>query len=343
MRTLAKVGFNQSYTYFTWKNSRWELTEYVDELACSREQEYFRPNFFANTPDILTEYLAARRPGRRSPAALVLAATLSPSYGIYSGFEHFENVPVRAGQRGVPGLREVRGQASARSTARCCRSIRRLNAIRRENPALQHLANITLPRRPPTTRSSPTPSARATTWSSRVVNLDPARRPGGRRHRAGRARPAAGLRRARPAHRRALRLAHRAATTSASTRRRAGPRPAWSRRDDPPQRPGALVRGQPAVVQDGGLLRDPPARLLRRQRRRLGRLPRPDREARLPAVARHRLHLAAADVRLAAARRRLRHRRLLHASTPTTGRSRTSARSSTRPTSAASASSPTSS
>src|SRR4051794_41731248 len=55
MRQLAKLGFSQSYTYFTWKNSRWEIVEYVNELAYSGEQQYFRPNFFANTPDILHE------------------------------------------------------------------------------------------------------------------------------------------------------------------------------------------------------------------------------------------------------------------------------------------------
>ena len=63
MQELAKLGFNQSYTYFTWKNARWELVEYLNELAHGEEREYFRPNFFANTPDILHEYLvtAARR------------------------------------------------------------------------------------------------------------------------------------------------------------------------------------------------------------------------------------------------------------------------------------------
>ena len=55
MRELAKIGFDQSYTYFTWKSSRWELSEYVNELAHSEEREYFRPNFFVNTPDILTD------------------------------------------------------------------------------------------------------------------------------------------------------------------------------------------------------------------------------------------------------------------------------------------------
>ena len=111
MRHLGKIGFSQSYTYFTWKNSRWELTEYVSELAYSGEQEYFRPNFFANTPDILHEYL--QHGGAPAfEARLVLAATLSPSYGIYSGYENFENVagPGRLG--GVPALREVRGQAA---------------------------------------------------------------------------------------------------------------------------------------------------------------------------------------------------------------------------------------
>ena len=120
MATLAKVGFNQSYTYFTWKNTQWELTEYMTELADADLPEYFRPNFFVNTPDILHEYLQHGGPPAFH-ARLVLAGTLSPAYGIYSGFEGFENVPLRDGQRGVPGLREVRGQARARSTGRCCR------------------------------------------------------------------------------------------------------------------------------------------------------------------------------------------------------------------------------
>ena len=110
MRQLAKIGFTQSYTYFTWKNSRWELTEYVSELALTDESDYFRPNFFANTPDILHEYL--QHGGRPAfEARLILAATLSPTYGIYSGYEHYENVPVTRGLRGVPELREVRDQA----------------------------------------------------------------------------------------------------------------------------------------------------------------------------------------------------------------------------------------
>src|SRR5207248_5283911 len=92
--TLAKAGFGQSYTYFTWKNTKWELLELMHQIL--GWAEFYRPNFFANTPDILTEYL--QRGGRPAfEARLVLAATLSPTYGIYSGFEHFENRPAFEG------------------------------------------------------------------------------------------------------------------------------------------------------------------------------------------------------------------------------------------------------
>jgi len=96
MRYLAKAGFNQSYTYFTWRNSADELRDYLTELTGSRVREFMRPNFFANTPDILHEYLqTGGRPAFE--VRLILAATLSASYGIYSGFELCENVPVRPG------------------------------------------------------------------------------------------------------------------------------------------------------------------------------------------------------------------------------------------------------
>src|SRR4029078_7084632 len=91
MRALAKLGFTQSYTYFTWKNHRFELQEYVDELAHTEEAEYSRPTFFVNTPDILTDYLAEGGPPAFAPR-LILAATISPTYGLYSGFENFEHV-----------------------------------------------------------------------------------------------------------------------------------------------------------------------------------------------------------------------------------------------------------
>ena len=93
MRALAKVGFSQSYTYFTWRNTKAELTEYLTELIEYPASEYFRPNFFTNTPDILPVFLQeGGRPAFR--IRLVLAATLSPAYGIYNGFELCENTPI---------------------------------------------------------------------------------------------------------------------------------------------------------------------------------------------------------------------------------------------------------
>ena len=141
MRHLAKLGFSQSYTYFTWKNSRYELTEYVSELAYSGEQEYFRPNFFVNTPDILHAYL--QHGGRPAfEARLILAGTLSPSYGIYSGFEHFENVPVREGSEEY--LHSEKYEIKRRALdGPLLAMIKRLNEIRRQNPALHELSNVT--------------------------------------------------------------------------------------------------------------------------------------------------------------------------------------------------------
>ena len=141
LRALAKAGFSQSYTYFTWKDSRHELTEYVEELAHSGMQEYCRPNFFANTPDILSAYLVHGGP----PAfetRLVLAATLSPSYGIYSGFEHFENTPVREDSEEY--LHSEKYEIADRALdGPLLPLIGVINRARRENPALQHLSNVT--------------------------------------------------------------------------------------------------------------------------------------------------------------------------------------------------------
>ncbi len=95
MATLAKIGFHQSYTYFTWRNSAWELTEYLTELS-GEAAPYMRPNFFANTPDILHAYLQyGGMPAFKIRA--VLASMLSPTWGIYSGYELCENVPLRPG------------------------------------------------------------------------------------------------------------------------------------------------------------------------------------------------------------------------------------------------------
>ncbi len=96
VRYLAKLGFTQSYTYFTWRNTRAELEEYFTELTTTPVCEYLRPNLFVNTPDILSDYL--QHGGRPAfQARLVLAATLGASYGVYSGYELVENIPVRPG------------------------------------------------------------------------------------------------------------------------------------------------------------------------------------------------------------------------------------------------------
>jgi starch synthase (maltosyl-transferring) len=141
MMSLAKVGFTQSYTYFTWRNSKAELTEYMTELSQSSMREYFRPNFFTNTPDILPPILQTG--GRLSfKLRLVLAATLSPSYGIYSGFELCEN-------QAVPGTEEYLNSEKYEVKVRDWYApgnikefIAQVNAIRANNPALHELSNI---------------------------------------------------------------------------------------------------------------------------------------------------------------------------------------------------------
>ena len=111
MRHLGKLGFSQSYTYFTWKNARWELTEYVTELAYSGEQEYFRPNFFANTPDILHEYLQHGGPAGVRGAARA-GGDAQPQLRDLLRLRALRERAGAAGLRGVPALREVRDQAA---------------------------------------------------------------------------------------------------------------------------------------------------------------------------------------------------------------------------------------
>lgn len=138
MKYLAKVGFSQSYSYFTWRNSKDEIVEYFTELTQPPVREYFRPNLFANTPDILHAYL--QRGGRPAfQVRLVLAATLGASYGIYSGFELAENVPLRSGSEEY--LDSEKYQIRVRDYQRAdslAEFISQINAIRRKHPALQH-------------------------------------------------------------------------------------------------------------------------------------------------------------------------------------------------------------
>jgi starch synthase (maltosyl-transferring) len=138
MRYLAKCGFTQSYTYFTWRNSAQELREYLIELTSTEVREYMRPNFFANTPDILHEYL--QHGGRPAfEVRLVLAATLAASYGIYSGYELCENVAVRPGSEEY--LDSEKYQIKIRdwnAPGNLKELIARVNTIRRSHRALQY-------------------------------------------------------------------------------------------------------------------------------------------------------------------------------------------------------------
>ena len=139
MHRLAKLGFSQSYTYFAWRNGRDELREYFTELSQSPSREYFRPNVWPNTPDILTEYL--QHGGR--PAfvnRVVLAATLSASYGIYGpAFELGEHVAREPGSEEYLDSEKYQIRHWDLDQPGSLRPvIARLNRIRRENPALQH-------------------------------------------------------------------------------------------------------------------------------------------------------------------------------------------------------------
>lgn len=143
MARLAKGGFNQSYTYFTWRNTKADLQEYLTELTTTEVKEYMRPNFWPNTPDILHEELQT---GRRSTfiTRMALAATLSSNYGMYGpAYELCEHVPVRQGKEEYLDSEKYEikqwdmdrpGNIRAEITA--------VNRIRRENPALQQTVNI---------------------------------------------------------------------------------------------------------------------------------------------------------------------------------------------------------
>jgi len=143
MHRLAKLGFTQSYTYFPWRNTKAELTEYFTELARSASREYFRPNHWPNTPDILTATL--QNDGRPMfMARVVLAATLGANYGIYGpAFEHCENVAREPGSEEYLNSEkyEVRHWNLARPDS-LAPFIARLNRARRENPALQQDWNL---------------------------------------------------------------------------------------------------------------------------------------------------------------------------------------------------------
>ncbi|MBO0820448.1 MAG: alpha-1,4-glucan--maltose-1-phosphate maltosyltransferase [Nocardiopsaceae bacterium] len=145
MRTLAKIGFHQSYTYFTWRNTKDELTEYLTELS-SETAAYMRPNFFANTPDILHEYLQHGGPPAFAIRA-VLASMLSPTWGIYSGFELCENTPLRPGSEEYLDSEKYQyrprdWETAARDGLGIAPLVTELNRIRNTHPALRWLRNL---------------------------------------------------------------------------------------------------------------------------------------------------------------------------------------------------------
>ena len=138
MQQLAKVGFTQSYTYFTWRNTKWEIETYLNELTKTDVADYFRPNFWPNTPDILHEELQT---GGRAAflSRLVLAATLSANYGIYGpAFELQEHVPRSPGSEEYAHSEkyEIRWWDLARPDS-LSEFIARVNKIRRDHRALQ--------------------------------------------------------------------------------------------------------------------------------------------------------------------------------------------------------------
>ena len=146
MHELAKIGFHQSYTYFTWRTGKDELGDYALELADSAS--HMRPNFFVNTPDILHAYLAHGGPAAFALRA-VLAATLSPTWGVYSGYELYEHQPLREGSEEYLNSEKYelrpRDFAAAEADGRSLAPLlRRLNEVRAAHPALQQLRQITL-------------------------------------------------------------------------------------------------------------------------------------------------------------------------------------------------------
>ena len=141
MKALAKAGFNQSYSYFTWRNSKRELIEYFTELTQTEMSEYFRPNLWPNTPDILPFVL--QEGGR--PAFMIrvlLAATLSPLYGIYSGYELCENEPLPGREEYLDSEKYQFKQRDWNAPGNIKDWITRLNKIRKQNRALQLYSNL---------------------------------------------------------------------------------------------------------------------------------------------------------------------------------------------------------
>ncbi|WP_407075327.1 alpha-1,4-glucan--maltose-1-phosphate maltosyltransferase [Parafrigoribacterium soli] len=146
MHTLAQLGFQQSYTYFTWRNTKEELADYLTELS-HESSDFLRPNLFVNTPDILSEYLQFGGPAAYKVRAAI-AATASPSWGVYAGYELFEDVARQGSEENIDNEKyefKARDFAGAEAAGRSLAPyLTTLNRIRAEHPALRQLRNLEL-------------------------------------------------------------------------------------------------------------------------------------------------------------------------------------------------------
>ena len=141
MKRLAKVGFNQSYSYFTWRNTKAELTEYLTELTTGDSRHTMRPNFFVNTPDINPVFLqTSGRPGFRT--RLILAASLAGNYGMYSGFELCEGEPLPGREEYLDSEKYQLRHRDFDAEGNIKDDIRLINRIRREEPAMRDFTNL---------------------------------------------------------------------------------------------------------------------------------------------------------------------------------------------------------
>ncbi len=141
MKRLAKIGYNQSYSYFTWRDTKPELTEYLEELTTEECRHYMRPNFFVNTPDINPYFLqGSGRPGHR--IRLALAATLGGNYGVYSGFELCEATPIPGKEEYLDSEKYQIRSWDLDRPGHIKDDIRLLNRIRREQPAMRDFTKL---------------------------------------------------------------------------------------------------------------------------------------------------------------------------------------------------------
>ena len=141
MKRLAKLGFNQSYSYFTWRNAGWELRDYLTELTTTECRHYMRPNFFVNTPDINPVFLqTSGRAGFRTRA--VLAASLAGNWGLYSGFEFCEGTPLPGKEEYLDSEKYELRPRDPDVPGHIKDDVRLINRIRRERPAMRDFTNL---------------------------------------------------------------------------------------------------------------------------------------------------------------------------------------------------------